>query len=203
MKLAVERGIYLLTDECYCHFLYDGEPYSIASAPGAKDTVLVAGSLSKTYSMTGWRIGFALAPAPVIAAMSKLQSHCTSNPTSIAQMGAIEALEGPQDSVAAMLAEYRRRRTLVVSGLNAIPGVTCVEPRGAFYAYPNVSVALGGNGIADTLQFAERLLAEERVAVVPGAAFGTRAHIRLSYAASIPALEEGLARIRRFVVKYS
>jgi aspartate aminotransferase len=203
LALAKARGIFLLTDECYCHFLYEGEPYSIASAPGAKDTVLVAGSLSKTYSMTGWRIGFALAPAPVVAAMSKLQSHCTSNPTSIAQMAAIEALEGPQDSVATMLAEYRRRRDLVVSGLNAIPGVTCVEPLGAFYAYPNVSVALGGNGIADTMQFAERLLAEERVAVVPGEAFGTHAHIRLSYAASIPALEEGLARIRRFVVKYS
>jgi aspartate aminotransferase len=203
LQLAAARGIYLLTDECYCHFLYEGAPYSIASAPGAKETVLVAGSLSKTYAMTGWRIGFGLAPAPVIAAMSKLQSHCTSNPTSIAQMAAVEALRGPQDSVAVMLAEYRRRRGLVVAGLRAIPGVTCVEPRGAFYAYPNVSVAIGKNGITDTMQFAERLLAEARVAVVPGEAFGTREHIRISYAAPMPALEEGIARIRQFVVRYS
>jgi aspartate aminotransferase len=203
LRLASARGIYLLTDECYCHFLYEGAPYSVASAPGAKETVLVAGSLSKTYSMTGWRIGFALAPAPVIAAMSKLQSHCTSNPTSIAQMAAIEALRGPQDSVATMLAEYRRRRDLVVAGLRAIPGVSCVEPRGAFYAYPNVGVAIGRNGIADTLQFAERLLAEAHVAVVPGEAFGTCEHVRISYAAPVPALEEGLSRIRKFVVDNS
>ncbi len=203
LELASARGIYVLTDECYCRFLYEGEPYSIASAPGAKDTVLVAGSLSKTYAMTGWRIGFGLAPAPIIAAMSGLQSHCTSNPTSIAQMAAVEALMGPQDSVAMMLSEYRRRRDLVVAGLRAIPGVRCLEPSGAFYAYPNVSVALGKNGIANTMQIAERLLAEARVAVVPGEAFGTREHIRLSFAASIAALEEGLARIGRFIVQNS
>jgi aspartate aminotransferase len=203
LRLASARGVYLLTDECYCRFLYEGEPYSVASAPGAKETVLVAGSLSKTYAMTGWRIGFGLAPAPVIAAMSKLQSHCTSNPTSIAQMAAVEALLGPQDSVGIMLAEYRRRRDLVVGGLRSIPGVTCVAPAGAFYAYPNVSAALGRNGMANTIEFAERLLAEERVAVVPGEAFGTNEHIRISFAASIAALEEGLARIRKFVAAHS
>src|SRR5689334_18882115 len=167
-RLTSERGIYLMTDECYCKFLYDSEPFSIASLSGAKETVLVAGSLSKTYAMTGWRIGFGLVPAAVVGAMTKLQSHSTSNPTSISQKAAVEAVRGPQDSVGVMLAEYRKRRDFVVDRLRAIPGVGCAEPRGAFYAYPNVGVALGKkSGIADTLQFAERLLAESAVAVVP------------------------------------
>ena len=202
-RLTSERGIYLMTDECYCHFLYDSEPFSIASLAGAKETVVIAGSLSKTYSMTGWRIGFGLAPAPIIQAMTKLQSHSTSNPTSIAQKAAVEALRGPQDSVGAMLAEYRRRRDFVVERLRAIPGVTCAEPRGAFYAYPNVGVVLGKNGIADTLKLAERLLAEAHVAVVPGEAFGTDRHIRITYAASMHELERGIDRIHQFIVKYS
>jgi len=126
--LAVKRGIQLMTDECYCRFLYDSEPFSIASMPGAKEHVLIAGSLSKTYSMTGWRIGFALAPKPVIDAMMKLQSHTTSNPTSVAQKAAIEALRGPQDSIPIMLAEYRKRRDFVIQRLRAIPGVKIVEP---------------------------------------------------------------------------
>jgi aspartate aminotransferase len=203
-RLTSERGIYLMTDECYCKFLYDSEPFSIASLPGAKETVLVAGSLSKTYAMTGWRIGFGLVPTAVVGAMTKLQSHSTSNPTSIAQKAAVEAVRGPQDSVAVMLAEYRRRRDFVVGRLRAIPGVGCAEPRGAFYAYPNVSVALGAkSGIADTLQFSERLLAESGVAVVPGEAFGTNQHVRISYATSMHELERGLDRIHQFIVKHS
>ncbi|HEV3196485.1 MAG TPA: pyridoxal phosphate-dependent aminotransferase, partial [Bryobacteraceae bacterium] len=122
-RLTSERGIYLLSDECYSKFLYDSEPYSIASMPGAKETVLVAGTVSKTYAMTGWRIGYALVPPPIVTAMNKLQSHSTSNPTSIAQKAAVEALRGPQDSVGVMLAEYRRRRDFVVARLRAIPGV--------------------------------------------------------------------------------
>ena len=202
-RLTSERGIYLMTDECYCKFLYDSQPFSIASLPGAKDTVLVAGSLSKTYAMTGWRIGFALAPAGVIGAMMKLQSHSTSNPTSISQKAAVEALRGPQESVGAMLAEYRRRRDFVVARLRQIPGVRCAEPQGAFYAYPNVSVTLGRSGIQSTLQFSERLLAEELVAVVPGEAFGTDRHVRISYATSMKELERGLDRIHHFVVRHS
>ena len=128
-RLTAARGIFLLTDECYCHFLYDSQPFSIASLKGAKDNVLVAGSLSKTYSMTGWRIGFVLAPARVIGAMVKLQSHSTSNPTSIAQKAAVEALRGPQDSVDTMLAQYAKRRDFVIARLRAIPGVRCAEPR--------------------------------------------------------------------------
>ena len=200
-RLTSARGIYLLTDECYCQFLYDSRPFSIASLPGAKETVLVAGSLSKTYAMTGWRIGFGLLPPPIVTAITKLQSHSTSNPTSISQKAAVEALRGPQDSVAVMLAEYHRRRDFVVNRLRAIPGVTCAQPRGAFYAYPNVGVALGKNGIDNTLQFSERLLAEAHVAVVPGEAFGTDRHIRISYAASMQELERGLDRIHQFIAR--
>lgn len=202
-RLTAERGIYLMTDECYCKFLYDSEPYSIASLPGMKDTVLVAGSLSKTYAMTGWRIGFGLAPAPIIEAMGKLQSHSTSNPTSISQKAAVEALLGPQESVGLMLAEYHKRRDFVISRLRAIPGVECAEPRGAFYAYPNLGVIIGKNGITDTIQLSERLLAEAHVAVVPGEAFGTDRHVRISYATSMTELERGLDRIHQFVVKHS
>jgi aspartate aminotransferase len=196
--LAAKHGIRLMTDECYCRFLYEDAPFSIASAPGAKESVVVAGSLSKTYAMTGWRIGFALAPKPLIDAMGKLQSHTTSNPTSISQKAAIEALTGSQDSITAMLAEYRRRRDYVVSRLRAIPGVRIAEPKGAFYAYPNVSVAYR-NGIANSLQFADRLLNESHVAVVPGEAFGTNDHVRISYATSMKELERGLDRIDRFI----
>ena len=198
-KLTSSRGIYLMTDECYCFFLYDSEPFSIAAMPGAKDSVLVVGSLSKTYAMTGWRVGFGLMPAPIIGAMTKLQSHSTSNPTSIAQKAAAEALRGPQDSVKTMLAEYRRRRDFVVKALRAIPGVTCAEPRGAFYAYPNLGVAIGKGGIQNTLQLCERLLGEAKVAVVPGEAFGTDRHIRLSYATSMKELDRGIERIHRFI----
>ena len=198
--LTSRHGIFLLTDECYCHFLYGSRPFSIASAPGAKQTVLVAGSLSKTYAMTGWRIGFGLAPAAVIGAMLKLQSHATSNPTSVSQKAAVEALRGPQDSVETMLAEYRKRRDFVVARLRAIPGVHCAEPKGAFYAYPNIGVALK-NGISSAMQFTEKLLDKAAVAVVPGEAFGTDQHVRISYATSMHELERGLERIHRFIVE--
>jgi aspartate aminotransferase len=191
----------MMTDECYCKFLYDSEPFSIASLPGAKDTVLVAGSLSKTYAMTGWRIGFGLVPQAIVGAMTKLQSHSTSNPTSISQKAAVEALRGPQDSVKVMLAEYHKRRDFVVQRLRAIPGVQCAEPRGAFYAYPNLGVLIGKNGIDNTLILSERLLQESHVAVVPGEAFGTDKHVRISYATSMTELERGLERIHQFVVK--
>lgn len=201
--LAKKRGIWLMTDECYCRFLYDSDPYSVASVPGMKDTVIVAGSLSKTYAMTGWRIGFTLAPAEVCTAIIKLQSHSTSNPTSIAQKGAIEALNGPQDSVDVMLAEYRKRRDYVIGRLRAIPGLTCAEPRGAFYAYPNIAGALSPNGLRTPMEFAEKLLAEAHVAAVPGEAFGTEKHIRISYATSMENIQKGLDRLEGFVKKYS
>jgi len=197
--LTSRREIYLLTDECYCQFLYDAQPFSIAAVPGAKETVVVAGSLSKTYAMTGWRVGFALAPAPIIGAMMKLQSHSTSNPTSIAQKAAVEALRGPQDSVPEMLAEYRRRRDFVVHRLRQISGVSIVTPKGAFYAYPNIGVAYGSGALKNSMQFSTALLEQAHVAVVPGEAFGTQNHVRISYATSMTELERGLDRIHKFI----
>jgi len=202
-RLTSKRDIFLLTDECYCQFLYEDQPFSIAAEPGAKDTVVVAGSLSKTYAMTGWRIGFALAPAPIINAMTKLQSHSTSNPTSIAQKAAVEAMRGPQDSIPVMLAEYRRRRDFVIERLQRIPGVSIVTPKGAFYAYPNVSVAFRSGRIKDSLDFSNELLAKAHVAVVPGEAFGTGDHVRISYATSMTELERGLDRLDKFILEQS
>lgn len=201
-KLTSSRGIWLITDECYHRFVYEGEPYSAAAFPGAKSTVIVAGSLSKTYAMTGWRIGFGLAPAAVTSAMNKLQSHMTSNPVSISQKAALEALRGPQESVTAMLAEYRTRRDYVIDRLRAVPGVTVAQPNGAFYAYPNVSVAFH-KGISNSMQFAEKLLSEANVAVVPGEAFGTNDHIRISYATSMTELERGLDRLQKFIGEHA
>ena len=199
--IAAKRNIYLITDECYSHFLYDAKPYSVASIKNSKPTVLVAGTVSKTYAMTGWRIGYGLAPEPIIGAMMKLQSHSTSNPTSIAQKAAVEALKGSQESVPKMLAEYRKRRDFVIPRLRQIPGVTCSMPAGAFYAYPNLRGALDKGGIKTPLEFADRLLKEANVAVVPGEAFGTDHHVRISYATSMKELERGLDRIQKFVEK--
>ena len=199
LELTSRREILLMTDECYCQFVYEGKPFSIASVSGAKDFVVVAGSLSKTYAMTGWRIGFALAPAPIINAMMKLQSHSTSNPTSIAQKAALEAMLGPQDSVGEMLAEYRQRRDFVIDRLREIPGVTIQVPKGAFYAYPNISVAYGSGRVKNSMEFASQLLAKSLVAVVPGEAFGTNDHIRISYATSMTELERGLDRLHNFI----
>ncbi len=198
-ELTSKREIFLMTDECYCHFVYDGQPFSIAAAPDAKETVVVAGSLSKTYAMTGWRIGFALAPQPIISAMMKLQSHSTSNPTSISQKAALEAMRGPQESVPEMLAEYRRRRDFVVTRLRQIPGVSIATPKGAFYAYPNISAAYSGGRVKNSLEFATELLAKAHVAVVPGEAFGTNDHVRISYATSMSELERGLERLHKFI----
>jgi len=198
-EVTSRRDVYLMTDECYCQFVYEGKPFSIASVPGAKDKVVVAGSLSKTYAMTGWRIGFALAPQEIIGAMMKLQSHSTSNPTSIAQKAAIEAMLGPQESVGEMLAEYRKRRDFVVARLQKIPGVKITMPKGAFYAYPNISVAFGSGRVKTAMDFASELLAKSYVAVVPGEAFGTNEHVRISYATSMQELERGLDRIEQFI----
>jgi aspartate aminotransferase len=197
--LCRKRGVVLLSDECYARFLYDGvKPFSLASQSELRDTVVIAGSLSKTYAMTGWRIGYVLGPKDLIAAVQKIQSHSTSNPTSISQKAAFEALTGPQDSVAMMLAEYARRRDFVVDRLNAIPGVQCTRPGGAFYAYPNISSSFS-RGINNSLDFSVRLLEKQHVAVVPGSAFGTTDHIRISYATSIDQLERGTRRIAEFM----
>jgi len=198
LTVCQRHGVWLLADECYSHFTYgDARPFSIASLPGAKERLIVAGSLSKTFAMTGWRMGYALAPQALVDAMTKLQSQSTSNPTSIAQYAAIEALRGPMESVAKMLAEYTRRRERILAGVRAIPGVTCTAPQGAFYIFPNVSSHLT-SAMPDSTAVARQLLEREHVAVVPGDAFGAPGHLRLSYATSMERIEEGLRRLSRF-----
>jgi aspartate aminotransferase len=199
-ELCAKNDIFLVSDECYSHFLYDDrKPFSIASRTDLKNHIIIAGSVSKTYAMTGWRIGYILAKPEIIGATIKLQSHSTSNPTSISQKAALEALTGPQESVGVMLAEYARRRKFVLDRLRAIPGVTCAEPGGAFYAYPNVSAAFGRGGIRDSVDFSARLLETAHVAVTPGEAFGTADHVRMSYATSMEQLDKGLKRIHEFM----
>jgi aspartate aminotransferase len=192
------KNIWLMTDECYSHFIYGNEkPFSLASLPGTKPNIIVAGSLSKTFAMTGWRVGYALAPEQLISSMIKLQSQSTSNPTSVAQYAALEALTGPMDTVAAMLAEYSKRRDRIVAGLRAIAGVSCVEPGGAFYAFPSVAEHLR-DGVADTTALAKQLLERQHLVVVPGDAFGTPGYLRISYATSIDRIEEGLRRLEKY-----
>jgi aspartate aminotransferase len=198
LALAKSRGVVLMSDECYCQFLYDGrKPFSLGNS-GDRDNLIIVGSLSKTYAMTGWRVGFALGAKNLLGSMLKLQSHSTSNPTSISQKAAVEALFGPQDSVQTMLAEYQRRRDKIVAGLRAIPGITCAMPAGAFYVYPNVGAYLKKNGLADCKVLVDKLLEGAHVAVVPGPGFGTDEHIRLSYATSMENIEEGLQRMKKF-----
>ena len=201
LALAVKHQVILMSDECYCHFLYDGrKPCSLGSTRD-RENLFIVGSLSKTYAMTGWRVGYALGSPKLLGNMLKLQSHSTSNPTSIAQKAGVEALRGPQDSVKAMLAEYACRRDIIVNGLRGIPSIRCNMPEGAFYAYPNVGAYLKKNGIADATALAEKLLDEAHLALVPGPAFGTDAHVRISYATSREQIAEGVRRLKDFFAK--
>lgn len=194
--VCVERGVLILSDEIYEHLLYDGAQHrSVAgfSPTHAAQTIIVHG-FAKAWSMTGWRLGFLAAPGPVAKAIDAIQSHSTSNPCSFAQKGGLAALTGPQDHLPGWLAEFARRRTFAWERLNAIPGITCVNSRGAFYLFPNIS----GTGLRSA-EFCARLLDEERVAAVPGIAFGADAYIRLSYATNLASIEKGLERMERFV----
>jgi len=198
IRLAQERGIWVLSDECYVYLNYTGKNFSVGSLREYKERIVVLGSLSKTYAMTGWRLGYALAPAPVVSAMAKLQSQSTSNPTSIVQKAAVAALNGPQECVEQMRREYIALRDHVVKGLRSIPGVTCTMPQGAFYAYPNISSFRGRGDVKSASDVAGRLLREAHVATVPGEGFGTSEHIRVSYATSKVELDRGLERMRKF-----
>jgi aspartate aminotransferase len=162
---------------------------------------VIAGSLSKTYAMTGWRLGFALAPAPIVNAMTKLQSQSTSSTAHMIQKAAVAALTGPQQCVAGMKAEYIRLRDQTLDLLKKIPGITCGKPDGAFYVYPNVSAYFGKSGITSAAEVARRLLHEAHVVTVPGEAFGTREHIRLSYATSSGEIQRGLERMQAWFAK--
>lgn len=201
LAVCQRAGIWLLADECYSHFTYgEAKPFSIASVPNSKTNVIVVGSFSKTFAMTGWRLGYVLAPAPLVAAVTKLQSQSTSNPCSITQYAGLAAMRGPMDGVGVMLAEYARRRERIVAGLRAIPGVTCTAPQGAFYVFPNISAHYNAE-MPDDMAVSRLLLEREHVAVVPGVAFGAPGHLRISYATSMDRIDEGLKRMARFFGK--
>jgi aspartate aminotransferase len=201
VRLAHARGIFLMLDECYSYLQFNGEMISGASFKEAKEHVIVLGSLSKTYAMTGWRAGYALGPKAIIAAMSKLQSQSTSSTASMVQKASLAAVAGPQECVAEMRADYIKLRDRILARLAEIPGITCTKPEGAFYVYPNVSAYLGRPGAQTAMELASRLLQEAHVVSVPGEAFGTQSHIRLSYAVSHDNVEEGLARMKQFFAK--
>jgi aspartate aminotransferase len=199
VHLAHERGIFLLLDECYVYLNYAGKPVSGGSFTWAKEHIVILGSLSKTYSMTGWRAGYALAAKPVAANLSKLQSQSTSNATSFVQKAAIAALSGSQECVAEFRAEFIELRDYMLAALKKIPKVTCTKPEGAFYVYPNISAYLGKGGIHTATELATRLLHEGHVVTVPGEAFGTGEHVRISYPVTRENIDEGTRRMGEFL----
>lgn len=193
--VCVEKGVMIMSDEIYEHLTYDGAVVkSVASFSQAhKEHTIIVHGLAKAWSMTGWRLGFLAAPEPIAKAIDAIQSHSTSNPTSFAQKGGVAALNGPQDHLKTWLAEFSKRRIFAWEKLNSIPGVSCVNAKGAFYLFPNISQL----GLKST-EFCARLLEQEKVAAVPGIAFGADDYIRLSYATSIANIQKGLERLERF-----
>jgi aspartate aminotransferase len=198
IQMAHQRDIWVISDECYVYLNYTAKNFSVGSLTEYRDRFLVVGSLSKTYAMTGWRLGYTLGPAAVVGAVQKLQSQSTSNPTSIVQKAAVAALNDSQQSVQEMRAEYIKLRDHIVGGLRAIPGVQCTMPEGAFYAYPNVSAFFGKSGMKSGADIANGLLHQAHVATVAGEGFGTTDHVRISYATSMENIDKALDRMRKF-----
>ena len=203
-EVCIEKDILVISDEIYEKLVF-GVPFaSIATvAPKLRDTCIVVNGASKAYAMTGWRIGYAAGPKDIMTAVGRMQSQSTSNATSIAQYATIAALEGDQGCVEKMRLEYAKRRDYIVGRLRSIPGVTCGEPQGAFYVFPNVSALYGkkyqGKAITGSNMMAETLLEKAHIATVPGGGFGADAYIRLSYATSMEKIEKGLDRLEKFV----
>ena len=203
-EVVQDSDLYVISDEIYERLIYGGAKHvSIARFGDMKERTLVVNGVSKAFAMTGWRIGYMAGPKDVLEAAAKIQSHATSNPNSIAQYAAYAALEGGPQSVDAMVVEYEKRRDVIVKALRAIPGVTCVEPQGAFYVFPNVSSTFGkkasGRPIRNSGEFAGVLLETAHVAVVPGGPFGSDEHVRLSYATSMDRIKAGVERIDAFI----
>jgi aspartate aminotransferase len=203
VHLAHDRGIFLLLDECYVYLNYAGKCVSGGSYTWAKEHIVILGSLSKTYSMTGWRAGYALASKTIVSNLSKLQSQQTSNATSVVQKAAIAALHGSQECVAEFRAEFIDLRDYMLAKLAEIPGVTCTKPEGAFYVYPNIGAFIGKGGVKSATELATRLLHEAHVVTVPGEAFGTQEHIRISYPVTKQNIDEGTRRMKDFLSKLS
>ena len=200
-ELAVERDLILISDEIYKHILFDGRRHLSPAqlGPEVQARTILADGVAKTYSMTGWRIGWLIAPPAVAKAAGNLQSQETSNPNTPAQWAAVEALRGPQESVEQMRAEFERRRDWLVPALEALPGVRCPNPGGAFYVFPDLSAhlgrTLGGQAIPDSLALAEHLLQTAHISLVPGSAFGSEGYLRLSFATSMERIQEGVRRL--------
>ncbi len=186
---------------CEITGIYTDRNFSVGELNEYRDQFLVVGSLSKTYAMTGWRMGYTLGPASVVGAIQKLQSQSTSNPTSIVQKAAAVALSSSQQCVADMRADYMKLRDHIVAGLQAIPGIKCTKPEGAFYAFPNVSSFIGRSGMTCSADIAHGLLHKAHVATVAGEGFGTTEHIRISYASSIENIDKALERMRKYFEK--
>jgi aspartate aminotransferase len=197
----------VVADDIYEKIVYDGFQIDniVTLCPALRDRTIIVNGVSKTYAMTGWRIGYALGPTDVIAAAAKIQSQSTSNPTSIAQWAALEAIRGPQEEIGPMVREFHRRRNAIVYKLNAVDGIHCLKPEGAFYVFPNIAALLGktanGKRLSSPCDVADYLLEEAKVAVVPGEDFGSNEHIRFSYATSLQDIEKGCARIREAISK--
>ena len=193
--ICVEKGVLIMSDEIYEKLVYDGAEHTSVAAfsPAHYEHTIVVHGFAKAYSMTGWRLGYLAAPEPIARAIDAIQGHSTSNPTSFAQKGGVVALNGPQDHLKSWLAEYTRRRSYAHTRLNSIPGISCVNARGAFYLFPNISKL----GLKST-EFCAKLLEQEKVAAVPGIAFGADDFIRISYATGMAAIEKGLDRIEKF-----
>jgi len=191
--------IMIATDDMYEHILWDGPFVNIVNAtPSLKDRTFVLNGVSKAYSMTGWRIGYAAGPAEVIGAMKKIQSQSTSNPASVSQAAAEEALNGPQDCVGTMVTAFKERHDYLVEALNALPGVSCIPSDGTFYAFPSFQGAIDAtDGVSNDVEMAEHLLQTAGVALVPGSAFGTPGHMRLSFATSMDNLKSAIARLQK------
>lgn len=207
-KLAVENNFYIISDEIYEKLTYDDYTHvSIASLdPAFKEKTIICHGVAKTYAMTGWRIGFAAGQPGIIKAMGNIQSQSTSNPASISQMAAVAALNGPQDSITLMLEAFKKRRDYLVGELKSIPGVTCYNPKGAFYVFPNFNKVLGkryrGRVVDTSTALTEILLEDFHTAVVPGVEFGKEGYLRLSFATSMEAIEKGVERIKKAVAAF-
>jgi aspartate aminotransferase len=207
LEVVLKKDLIVISDEIYEKLIYGGVKHvSFASlSPEAAARTITINGMSKAYSMTGWRLGYAAGPLEVMKAIDNLQSHAASNPVSFAQKGGVAAVTGPQDAVEAMRKEFEKRRDAMIHALKGIPGVTCIVPEGAFYAFPNVSayfdLQLKGKVIKNSTDFAAALLEEDLVAVVPGADFGAPEYIRLSYATDMGTIVKGLERITAFCAK--